>query len=54
VEDFLYDLDADPHEKNNLVSDPAFAGIRLELAATLKRRMVQAGEQEPEILPQSA
>lgn len=51
VEDFLYDLVADPHEKTNLVSDPARAGIRMELAATLKRRMVEAGEQEPVILP---
>lgn len=50
VEEFLYDLEADPHERNNLVSDPAFSGIRLELSATLKRRMVEAGEQEPEIV----
>ncbi len=51
VEDFLYDLDADPHERNNLVADPAFAQTRAELAATLKRRMVAAGETEPAIDP---
>jgi arylsulfatase A-like enzyme len=48
-EDFLYDLEADPHEQTNLVADPGFRGIRAELAQTLKRRMVQAGEPEPEI-----
>jgi arylsulfatase A-like enzyme len=51
VEDFLYDLERDPHEKNNRVADPALAGIRAELAATLKRRMREAGEAEPEIRP---
>lgn len=50
VEDFLYDLEADPHERNNLVADPAYADVRGGLAATLKRRMVEAGEAEPEIL----
>jgi len=49
AEDFLYDLETDPHERNNLVRDPAYAGVRDELAATLKRRMVDAGEEEPEI-----
>ena len=49
VEDFLYDLDADPHERNNLVADGAYAGVRAELAATLTRRMAEAGEPEPEI-----
>lgn len=53
VEDFLYDLAADPHERDNLVADPAFASVRKTLAATLKRRMVEAGETEPEILPRS-
>lgn len=47
VEDFLYDLDADPHERNNLVADPAFAKIRDEMAARLKQRMASAGEDEP-------
>lgn len=50
VEDFLYDLNSDPYERNNLVSDPAFLKIRRELAQTLKRRMVEAGEKKPKIL----
>jgi arylsulfatase A-like enzyme len=49
VEDFLYDLAADPHERNNLAKDPALEQVRAELAARLKRRMVEAGEAEPEI-----
>ncbi len=49
VEDFLYDLEFDPHERNNLVSEPAHKNIRAELAARLKKRMTQAGEREPEI-----
>ena len=51
VEDFLYDLQADPHERNNLVTDPSLADIRAGLAATLKRRLVEAGESEPTIDP---
>lgn len=51
VEDYLYDLEADPHEQDNLVSDPAHGKIRAELAKRLKNRMIQAGEQEPEIRP---
>jgi arylsulfatase A-like enzyme len=50
VEDFLYDLEADPHERNNLVTDPAYAEVRRNLASTLKRRMVGAGEAEPTLL----
>jgi len=50
-EEFLYDLQADPFERNNLVRDPACAAVRARLAETLKRRMVQAGEAEPTILP---
>ena len=49
VEDFLYDLEADPHERNNLVADPSLAPVRAELEETLKRRMVEAGEKAPEI-----
>jgi arylsulfatase A-like enzyme len=51
VEEYLYDLEADPHERKNLVSDPSCAGIREKLAALLKRCMEDAGEQAPEILP---
>jgi len=50
-EDFLYDLEKDPHERNNLVRDPALAGLRAELRERLKRRMRHAGEAEPGILP---
>jgi uncharacterized sulfatase len=49
VEDFLYDLEADPHEHNNLVSDPALKKVRAGLARRLKRRMVAAGEPAPQI-----
>ena len=51
VEDCLYDLEADPHELNNLAASPAHAAVRDELAARLKRRMVAAGEREPVIEP---
>jgi arylsulfatase A-like enzyme len=50
-EDFLYDLEKDPHERNNLVRDPALADLRAELGERLKRRMRHAGEAEPGILP---
>jgi len=49
IEEFLYDLTADPHERNNLVADPNYADIRAQLAQRLKRRIVEAGENEPEI-----
>ncbi|MDO8588882.1 MAG: sulfatase-like hydrolase/transferase [Armatimonadota bacterium] len=51
VEQCLYDLADDPHEKNNLVSDPARAETRAGLAQVLKRRMAEAGEATPEIRP---
>ncbi|HUW34993.1 MAG TPA: arylsulfatase, partial [Planctomycetota bacterium] len=50
-EEYLYDLENDPHERWNLVGDPAFASVRAELAETLKRRMSEAGEGAPEIRP---
>jgi len=53
VEDFLYDLDADPHERHNLVDSTAHTAIRRELAGILIRRMVEAGESAPVIIPVS-
>jgi len=50
-EDYLYDLEADPHELNNLVSDSAYINIRAELAKRLSREMEKAGEKTPAILP---
>ncbi len=47
VEDFLYDLENDPHERQNLVSDPAFNNLRAELAQRLIKRMIKIGEQRP-------
>jgi len=54
VEDFLYDLEEDPHEQINLVRDPLYVQIRKELAARLQSRMVEAGEQVPVIQPESS
>ena len=50
-EQFLYDLDRDPHERDNLVADPDFQDVRAELAVRLIRRMTQAGESAPLIDP---
>ena len=52
VEDFLYDLENDPHERHNLVDSPTHAEIRRELSTTLIRRMVEAGETAPRIKPE--
>jgi len=46
-EDFLYDLENDPHERNNLVKSADYVQVREVLAETLKRRMVEAGEAAP-------
>jgi len=51
VEEFLYDLESDPHERNNLVREPHLAQVRVDLSTRLKARMVAAGESEPVIDP---
>jgi uncharacterized sulfatase len=51
VEQCLYDLEADPHERNNLIADPRWAGVRSKLAAALRRRMREAKEATPTIAP---
>lgn len=50
-EHHLYDLTNDPFEQNDLVQDQAYAEVRASLSRILKRRIVEAGEQEPIILP---
>ena len=49
-----YDLENDIHERNNLVRDPEYAGVRKKLAKILKKRMKDAGEPIPTILPRSS
>jgi arylsulfatase A-like enzyme len=51
VEEFLYDLQADPHELNNLAGLDSFAELAAELRERLIRRMVEAGEAAPTIEP---
>ncbi|HEU5139061.1 MAG TPA: sulfatase-like hydrolase/transferase [Bacillales bacterium] len=49
VEEFLYDLEADPYELRNLVEREKYNGIKEDLKARLIRRMVEAGEEAPMI-----
>ena len=51
MEDFLYDLEADPHERNNLVESADHTNVRAHLAERLKLRMVAVGESAPTIVP---
>lgn len=50
-EDYLYDLECDPIEKNNLIRDRKYKEIRAKLRDMLMREMVSAGEKKPYILP---
>ncbi len=49
VEEFLYDLEADPHELTNLIAEEAYADVKADLRARLIARMVAAGEEAPTI-----
>ncbi|MBD3314637.1 MAG: sulfatase-like hydrolase/transferase [Chitinivibrionales bacterium] len=51
VEDFLYDLECDPHERNNLVKEPSTEAVRSELRERLIARMIEAGENAPLVKP---
>jgi arylsulfatase A-like enzyme len=53
VEDYLYDLEADPFERDNLVADPDLGEVRETLARTLKRHILEAEGLEPQILSQA-
>lgn len=50
-EDYLYDLEKDPIEKNNLIKDRRYAHVRQELKYLLIEQMVAADEDRPVILP---
>ena len=49
-EEFLYDLEVDSFERNNLIDNPSYSKIKQELSKVLKKKMVEAGESEPEII----
>ncbi|MEN6404694.1 MAG: sulfatase/phosphatase domain-containing protein [Armatimonadia bacterium] len=51
IDDFLYDLENDPHERENLVASPAHKEVRSQLAARLQQRLHEAGERPAEIRP---
>ncbi len=53
-ETFLYDLENDPYEKQNLITEPKFIDVRKELSSLLKQRMIEAGESAPIIIPQDS
>ncbi len=50
-ETFLYDLYADPHELRNLVNLQSHRAVCNRLRSRLLRRMKQAGENIPEVVP---
>ena len=49
VEQYLYDLQADPHELRNLAGADSHRAVAADMKARLIRRMVAAGEAAPEI-----
>jgi arylsulfatase A-like enzyme len=53
VEEYLYDLQADPHELTNLIGLQSHQEVTAVLRERLIRRMLQAGEAEPTIEPAS-
>lgn len=50
-EQFLYDLSKDPHERNNLVKLTEYKNVCEKLRKILIKRMVEAGEDVPQIKP---
>ncbi len=49
TETFLYDLEHDPYELNNLIDSKAHENVCWVLSEKLKKLMVEAGEEEPVI-----
>lgn len=46
-DDYLYDIENDPHEKNNLVNNENYKKILSQMRSLLAREMVNAGERKP-------
>lgn len=51
IEDYLYDLESDPNEKNNLIKDNSLRQERKKLKEMLLSEMKRAGERNAIILP---
>ena len=51
VEQYLYDLESDPYELFNLIDLESHQGVTAVMRERLKRRMLEAGDKEPIILP---
>ena len=49
MEQFLYDLQADPYELTNLVGLESHQEVAAVMRERLKRRMEEAGETVPEV-----
>jgi arylsulfatase A-like enzyme len=50
ADDFLYDLDADPWEQNNLIGRRAFVAVTAEMRTRLVARMTACGEAAPRFI----
>ncbi|MCP3965518.1 MAG: sulfatase-like hydrolase/transferase [Lentisphaerae bacterium] len=50
-EDFLYDLENDPHERCNLVKKPEFKSVRKQLQTILLQNIKKVEGTSPEIIP---
>lgn len=50
-ESYLYDLEKDPLEKNNLVKDSDYVSVRKKLRSQILSQMASTGEKKPIILP---
>ena len=51
TEEYLYDLEADPYELHNLIGYDAYDSLKTVLRERLIRRMLEAGEAAPTIVP---
>ena len=49
IEEYLYDLQADPYELANLIGRESHQGVAAVMQERLIRRMVEAGETAPTI-----